>query len=185
MTLWTFFPSWAAFVGAGIVVSIGYELCWIVYCRTIHPLAHIPGPFLASVSRLWIWICVGQGKLEQIETDLHRKHGHLVRIAPNEVSCTDPDAVKGLYRNRDPLEKTDFYTTWTNSAFDTKHRDNFSGVNEKEHSERRRIVNHVYSMSNVLRSEDFIDNCSRLFMQRLGEFADRSEIIDLGKWLQM
>lgn len=43
---------------------------------------------------------------------LHRKHGRLVRIAPNELACSDAAAVKDLYRNQKPLEKSDFYQVW-------------------------------------------------------------------------
>ena len=176
--------SWTTALTACVGILLCYELCWIVYCRTFHPLAKFPGPFLASFSRIWIWKHASRGRLEEIQTKLHREHGHLVRIAPNELSCSDPNAIKELYRNRKPLEKTDFYTTWTNTSFG-KYKDNFSVTNEKEHSERRRIVNHVYSLSNVLQSEQYIDGCSRLLIQRLGEFADRAEPVDLGTWLQM
>lgn len=40
-------------------------------------------------------------------------------------------------------------------------------------------------MSNVLRSEQYIDECSRLFIQKLEGFADGAQSFDLGEWLQM
>ena len=52
------------------------------------------------------------------------------------------------------------------------------------HTERRRIVNHVYSLSNVLQSEEYINQCSVLFIQRIGEYADSGRVLDLGEWLQ-
>lgn len=177
--------SWTGWIVlVAICVSIG-ELCWIAYCRTLHPLAKIPGPWLASFSRFWIWLEVRKGQLHEREAELHEKYGKLVRIAPNELSCSDTAAVKQLYRTRNPLEKSDFYSNWTNTAFGSKHKDNFSVTNEKEHASRRRIINHVYKLSNVLKSEKYIDQCSQLLMQRLGDFADNETMIDLGQWLQM
>jgi hypothetical protein len=61
----------------------------------------------------------------------------------------------------------------------------FSMTDEKLHASRRRITNHIYSMSSVLESEPYIDKCSALFLQRMGEYSDTSDIVDLGNWLQM
>lgn len=36
---------------AGLVV---YYVSWVVYARWFHPYSKYPGPFLASISRLWI-----------------------------------------------------------------------------------------------------------------------------------
>lgn len=36
---------------SGICLSITYVLCRIVYTRCFHPLAKVPGPWLASVTR--------------------------------------------------------------------------------------------------------------------------------------
>lgn len=176
--------SWASVLVASCALFLVYEFLWIVYCRTLHPLSRIPGPFLASFSRVWIWKNVGRGNLDTTELDLHRRYGRLVRIAPNELSCSDPEAIKELYRSRGPLEKSDFYSTWTNTAL-SKHDNHFAITNEKKHGERRRIVSHIYSLSNVLKSEKYIDDCSRLLIRKLGSFADKDEIVDMGNWLQM
>lgn len=62
----------------------------------------------------------------------------------------------------------------------------FSVISDKTHSERRRIISHVYSLSNVLKSEKYLDKCTELFLHRLREHANTTEsVIDLGKWLQM
>lgn len=36
---------------SGICVFITYAVCWIAYTRCFHPLAKVPGPWLASVTR--------------------------------------------------------------------------------------------------------------------------------------
>ncbi|KAH8896794.1 cytochrome P450 oxidoreductase [Thozetella sp. PMI_491] len=161
-----------------------YWVCWVIYSTCFHPLRSIPGPFLASITRLWIMIQLRQGTMEKAQRALHAKYGPLIRIAPNEVACASPDAVKIIYPVSGPLQKTDFYPVWGNNSF-SKYPDHFSVTNEKVHSERRRIVNNVYSLSNVLKSESYIDKCSQMFTERLGEFADTNKVVDLGNWLQM
>lgn len=91
-------------------VSI-YLVGWIVYCHFFHPLRSIPGPFLASISRAWVVFKTMRGDMEHTQRALHKKHGndyqranagpqqanetgYLVRIAPNEVACSDPEAIK-------------------------------------------------------------------------------------------
>ena len=168
----------------GSAALVAYWILWVIYARTLHPLANIPGPYLASISRLWVIRRLPSGDMDHVQRQLHAKHGYLVRIAPNEVACSWPDAIRTIYPMQGPLTKTDFYPVWGNSTF-SKYPDNFSGTDEKVHSSRRRIVNHVYSLSNVLKSEQYIDRCSSVFMERLGGFADAGQAFDLGHWLQM
>lgn len=59
-------------------------------------------------------------------------------------------------------------------------------TNDKAHHKARRVVSHVYSLANVLKSEVYIDKCSNLFLVRLKEHSEKAEsVIDLGRWLQM
>lgn len=58
-------------------------------------------------------------------------------------------------------------------------------MDDQFHDERRRIVTGLYSMSSILEQEKYIDSCSNLFNHRMGEFAARGEIVDLGEWIQM
>ncbi|KAL6706195.1 hypothetical protein ACN47E_005930 [Coniothyrium glycines] len=169
----------------GIPVSIVlYWVVWIVYARTIHPLASVPGPFWASTSRIWYMYRIYAGDMHHVQRQLHEKYGPIIRIAPNEVSTTDVSAIPKIYRNQQPLTKTDFYAVWGGGTI-SKQLDTFSETNERVHSNYRRIVNPVYTLSNVLKSEEYINKVSALFVKRLGEHADRKEEINLGVWLQM
>lgn len=52
-----------------------YLASWIIYCRYLHPLRAIPGPFLASISRAWIVWKTANGDMEYTQRALHGKHG--------------------------------------------------------------------------------------------------------------
>lgn len=39
-------------------------------------------------------------------------------------------------------------------------------------------------MSSILKSEPFIDSCTELFIERMGEYANNGQQIDLAKWVQ-
>lgn len=88
---------------------------WVLYTRLLHPLASISGPLVASLTRFWLVHNVKQGSFDQVARHLHKKYGitsvtrsyrstlnrygtgPLVRIAPNEVSVSDPEAVGIIY----------------------------------------------------------------------------------------
>lgn len=156
---------------------------WIVYTRVFHPLSKVPGPWIASVSRLWVIYRLAKGDMDQVQRNLHARYGPLIRIAPNEVACADPHAIKQIYRTQNALTKTDFYPVWGNTEI-SKYRDHFSVVNEKLHSERRRIVSHVYSLANVLQSEHAIDRCCIVLTEKLIKLAQNGVVCDLSPWLQ-
>jgi hypothetical protein len=39
-------------------------------------------------------------------------------------------------------------------------------------------------MSNIVKSEPLINTCTELFMTRMGEFAERRQLVDLATWVQ-
>ncbi|EXJ66816.1 uncharacterized protein A1O5_10011 [Cladophialophora psammophila CBS 110553] len=119
----------------------------------------------------------------EVQHKLHRRYGPLIRIAPNKVSCSGPETIKLLYRTAAPLTKTDFYPVWGNPRM-SKYRDNFSQVDERLHSERRRIVNHVCSLSNVLQSEASIDRVITVMVEKLSQMARSGRDCDLGASIQ-
>jgi hypothetical protein len=72
-------------------------LAWVIYYRFLTPLAKIPGPFSASLSRLWLIRHSVRGDIHQVFIDLHRQYGPVVRTGPTEVSIADPAAIKPIY----------------------------------------------------------------------------------------
>lgn len=59
--------------------------------RYFSSLSHVPGPFWASITRLWHVYHIYQGDHNTTLLALHERYGHFVRIAPNEVSVSHPD----------------------------------------------------------------------------------------------
>jgi len=175
--------SYVALLFYSQIALVAYGLLWTGYARLLHPLRHVPGPFWASVTRLWMLYHVFKGDMDIVQRALHQHYGSLVRIGPDKIACADPDAIRIIYPTSRPLTKSSFYPIWGNKTF-SKYPDNFSNTNERLHSERRRIVNNVYSMSTILTLEPYIDACSALFIKRMGDAADSGAVIDLGDWLQ-
>lgn len=163
-------------------VLLGAQALWIIYCRSFHPLAGIPGPFAASFSRIWIGSAVAGGRAEHLQRALHKKYGHLVRIAHDEVSVSDPSAVKIIHNIKSGFTKTDFYPPFAPNI--SPHGDHFTQLDEAKHAERRKYVNAVYSMSTILESETYINACTDVFLEKMERFAATGSEIDFGEWIQ-
>ena len=175
--------AWAiAYLPIAFVI---YYVGWIIYARTLHPLASVPGPFWPSISRTWLMWRMHVGDLEIVLREAHAQYGSLVRIAPDEVSSSNPAELPLVYRMQKPLEKTVWYLPWR--AMPTYHErpDMFTTMNNKDHAAYKKIIASTLTMGSVLRNEEHMDDCVRLFIDRAGEFADREEPFDFGLWLEM
>ncbi|KAF2635347.1 cytochrome P450 [Massarina eburnea CBS 473.64] len=166
------------------VSFVVYWIGWIIYARTLHPLAKIPGDFWPSVSRTWLMYYMYRGDIEEVQRAYHVKYGPIARIAPDEISVSDPEAVSKIYPVQKPLEKTDWYHAWRPPGLNCQH-DMFTETSEKKHSSYRRIVGNVYSLGSILKSEKELDAALDLFVKRCGEFADKDQAFDFGCWLEM
>ncbi|KAF7541948.1 hypothetical protein G7054_g352 [Neopestalotiopsis clavispora] len=72
-------------------------------------LRHIPGPWLASWSYLWMFrqgLNMNQGILYRNITD---KYGHLARIGPNDLVTDDPEVIRRMSAARSPYGRSDWY----------------------------------------------------------------------------
>lgn len=82
--------------GAGLAVSISL-LTIALNRRHFHQCSKFPGPFWWSVSLLPQIYYLVRGTLHLKILELHEQYGPIVRLAPNEVSYTDPDAWEDIY----------------------------------------------------------------------------------------
>lgn len=147
--------------------------------RYASPLRRYPGPFLASVSRLWKLLSTASGHTHLDFIALHKRYGPVVRIAPNEVSFASPEAARQLLSAGKGFHKTDFYGVFP----PPENPDIFTETREHVHAQKKRVANVPYSMAAMQQLAPFIDDTIELFMEKLDRFADVSGRVDLGAWL--
>ncbi|PMD27974.1 cytochrome P450 [Hyaloscypha hepaticicola] len=158
-------------------------LLYSIFRALSTPLRGIPGPFLARFTRFWKLKEIYKGHFEKTNVKLHRKYGPIVRIAPNEYSIDDPDAVKIIYGLGSQFIKSPWYIA-AGSADKHPPADLFTDRNPTRHAATRRKVASAYSMTNLAQLEPFVDECSSLLRKRFTEFADQKRTIDMGHWMQ-
>ena len=79
------------------VVTGFIGLIYLLYVREGTQLRKVPGPFLASFSKLWMVYKTRQFKRHELDQELHKKYGSVVRIGPTYVSISSPAALKTIY----------------------------------------------------------------------------------------
>lgn len=152
---------------------------YIAYQLFLSPLSAIPGPFWAKLSRVWITHLSWRGGTHTVMVELHKKHGKLVRIGPNEVSVAEPSAIKKIYGPGTKFRKSDWYSVFQGRrTFDL-----FPERDEKIHGAQRRLVSRPYSMESLQDLEPYVDAAVDQFIKCMDKIRDQS--IDLGKWIQL
>ncbi len=92
----------------GWVVAILVASYTVTAFRTWYRLRHIPGPWLASFSYLWMVINTLRGRNDVAYLGL-RKYGSLVRNGPNYLVTDDPEVLRRMAAARSKYSRDGWY----------------------------------------------------------------------------
>ncbi|KAK8042994.1 hypothetical protein PG994_013477 [Apiospora phragmitis] len=152
-------------VGLGtIIVSVA------LWRRLLSPLSSVPGPALASVTRFWHVRHVLKGDQNRALIRAHEKY---------EVSVSHPDGPKKILLAT--LHKADWYKVATFP--DGRYMNPFAATDPKVKNELSKHVAPAYTLSNVLQSEEAIDNTIALLLGLLDKFAKSGEPVRLDEFV--
>ncbi|UKZ66518.1 uncharacterized protein TrAtP1_007692 [Trichoderma atroviride] len=147
-------------------------------------LRELPGPKIASWTRLWRVWAVLSGNYPVKFRQLHEKHGKLVRVGPNHISVADPAAIPKIYGFNNKYLKSDFYHAFQ-APYKGRIVDNLFATQSTEfHKSQRSQVAHRFSMSSLAEMQSSVDGCTKILLDKLRGFADKQEVVDIGPWLQ-
>lgn len=132
-------------------------------------LRAIPGPFLASISNLWLLLQARLGKRYLSVHEAHKQYGKLVRIQPDHVSVADDGAINAIYGHGNGFLKSEYYDAFVSiqpGLFNTRDR--------AEHTRKRKTISHTFSAKNVAQFETYMNNNLSLFVKQWDTIASRS-----------
>ncbi|KAF3770258.1 cytochrome P450 [Cryphonectria parasitica EP155] len=158
-----------------------------VYRKYASPLRKYPGPWLASYTRLWKVISTASTHTHHDHIAIHRKYGPVVRIAPDEVSLSSPEAARTLLSAGKRFYKTKFYGVFP----PPENPDIFTEYREDVHAQKKKVANVPYSMAAMQQLSPFIDDTIEVLMRTMDAMASGKgstsdpgrPIVDLGNWL--
>ncbi|KAL2165002.1 hypothetical protein VTH06DRAFT_298 [Thermothelomyces fergusii] len=162
------------------VLLVGWLVIRALYRRYASPLRRYPGPFLASISRLWKLLSTASGQTHLDHIGLHRRYGPVVRIAPGEVSVSSPEAARTVLSAGRGFKKTPFYAVFPPA----ENPDIFTETREDVHAAKKRVANVPYSMGAMQQLSPFIDDMIELLVRKMDGFAGQwNSPFDLGAYL--
>ncbi|KAL2256476.1 hypothetical protein VTK26DRAFT_1607 [Humicola hyalothermophila] len=160
-------------------------LARLVRNRYHNGLHKYPGPFLASLTDWWRFFDVYGRRPERSHIALHRKYGPIVRLGPNTLSFSDPEALKTIYGLNKGFIKSDFYVVQQSVVKGTSLPSLFSTTDNDFHMQFRRCVNSAFAMSALVQYEPFVDNTTKLFLKQTERlYIDQPGACDFTRWLQ-
>lgn len=125
--------------------TLNVLLAYLLYNILFHPLSHIPGPLLARLSPIYLYYITYVGHEARILHRLHKVHGSVIRIAPNEVSVSDGRALKVVYTDAGGMRKANCYRNFDIDGFPSI----FSELDKEKRAVRARSVTGLFSTSAI------------------------------------
>ena len=95
----------------GLTVSLLLAFALIYYLvkqYNTNGINRYPGPWLAKFSKLWLRLDVQTNQHQRHLYQLHRTHGDVVRVGPNNLSIASPDYVSLIYGVKNEFLKVKF-----------------------------------------------------------------------------
>ncbi|KAK3381046.1 cytochrome P450 monooxygenase [Podospora didyma] len=152
---------WSIFVvGLGII----YLIYTVVYELFMSPLSVYPGPPLWAITSIPYNIAFLSGHMPTIVTKIHERYGDVVRLAPNRLSYTDPEAWQAI---RGHLKAGQVEHDKERSSFYFWSRNNLLGAPRDAHARIRRSLAHGFSAKSLQAQEPLIMQYVDLFIERL------------------
>ncbi|KAF2994096.1 hypothetical protein E8E14_001564 [Neopestalotiopsis sp. 37M] len=131
-------------------------------------------------------ISVYQGNHHLDDLELHRRHGKVVRVAPNLVSVSDTDEINQIYGINTKLFKAPFYDLSAVHDEEGLVPDPFVIRQDKAlHARMKRNAANAYSMNGLVQFEPWIDNVLDRLLVILDDHALHGSVCDLGWLLKM
>ncbi|KAI0888399.1 cytochrome P450 [Annulohypoxylon maeteangense] len=156
-------------------VSVGiwmiYQLLNTLYnLSPLHPLSHIPGPWLSRGTYLpeFYYDLMKYGRYTKRIQKMHEKYGPIVRISPDEVHCSDINFVDEIYavgnRKRNKPLHLISGSAHTESGFGT--------MDHALHKLRRGPVAKFFARGMISRLEDDIHKLSQVLCDKILKSGD-------------
>lgn len=82
-----------------------------------------PGPLLASLTDWWRFFSVLRRRPDITHLRLHEQHGDIVRLGPNTLSFSNPQALKAIYGLNKGFTKARLCISWPTKLLNENSRD--------------------------------------------------------------
>jgi benzoate 4-monooxygenase len=163
-----------------IILLSAYYFGIIIYNVFFHPLRSIPGPPLAKVSKAWSRYGNLKGHKSHRIHAAHQRYGSVVRVAPNELSFSSPDAVRDIYTSDAFVKEETFYRA--KRVFHEEMLMSFR--NAEAHKQRKKLLQRGFSQAAMVTFEPNIDTKIEALLNHWSRKGkEQGGTVDVYPWL--
>ncbi|KAJ5930882.1 cytochrome P450 monooxygenase [Penicillium verhagenii] len=168
-----------SFVEISIGMGFLYLATNVIYNLFFHPLSRYPGPISHAISRLPYCYRACNGTLPFDMLEMHKQYGDIVRIAPDELAFSHPDAWKDImgHKNGQPeMAKANWFYRPIPQPLHIANEDH------EEHKRLRRQMAHGFSEKGMREQEPLIRKYVDLLLEKLHDASKTGGPIVLSDW---
>lgn len=140
-----------------LISAVAVAYLALTTLRSWYRLRHIPGPFLASISYLWIARIAAGGRQFWVYRDMPRRYNNapLIRVGPNELSTDDPEVLRRVNGVRSAYARDPWYLA---ARFDPYHDNVFTILGADAHDRFKAKIAGAYGGRETPALEPGIDD---------------------------
>ncbi|KAL3452706.1 cytochrome P450 monooxygenase [Aspergillus insuetus] len=169
---------------SSLVVAVStvllYALTKALYNIYLHPLRAFPGPRSHAISRIPYFYRACSGTLPFDMLTLHERYGDIVRIAPDELAFSHPDAWKDIMGHKNGLPEMSkaewFYRPLPEEPLHVVNEDN------EQHKRLRRQLAYGFSEQGMRGHERVIRGYVDILLAKLREMSNTGEPVTISDW---
>jgi hypothetical protein len=180
--LYVYLPGYLKTIGPDSFQFIAYVVLTAIYNLTLHPLAKYPGPLLWRISPIPSIVSLLRGRIAFEYKLLHDKYGPVVRVMPNELSFNTAKAWDDIYGHRVGLANMEKDPIHVGAVEAIPGATNLTMAPAAQHARQRRALAHAFSKQALMEQEPILKGYVNLFVERLGELAQRGEPVNMVSW---
>ncbi|KIW79697.1 hypothetical protein Z517_06311 [Fonsecaea pedrosoi CBS 271.37] len=141
----------------GLILLGAFAIVWFVFSTVVsyRKLRHIPGPWLACFSQLWIFNVTTKGDLYLTMEEVLHKYGTILIIIAILTTFSDPEFVRVITAPRSPFRRGHWYK---GMKIDPRINNLLSEQDERRHAELRAKMMPGYTGKEVPNLEEKIDD---------------------------
>ncbi|KAI1343486.1 Isotrichodermin C-15 hydroxylase [Xylariaceae sp. FL0016] len=166
------------FAPLGRVELALYSLQSVTYNVFFHPLRRFPGPKLNAMVRIPQTLFELSGRAQEHILDLHMRYGPVVRINPDTLAISHPEAPTALRGHR----KAGQAEHSKDPVAQAMNRQNIIGANREDHTRFRKTLSNGFSAKSMMEQQPTIKKYVDLLLSRLRERSGRVQPVDMVAW---
>lgn len=136
---------------------------------------------MGGVSQIWAIRAWLSGRYVHAIDEMHKKHGPVVRISPNQLSFNSATSFKDIYSHvpgRKSFLKSDYYEPMPGQM-----RTLVSATDPSDHAAMRKTMSHGFSASALAAQEDRVhDYVDQLVLQVHASAGDTMDMVQWYNW---